>query len=165
MNYAIPWLSIIVALPLLGAILVRRTYGPDLARQVGGVISGAVLIALAFVLFDVAAQGGGGRIEDPTLALGWFGTRPLFGLDALSAVLALTNAITAFAVIVGAPRSRDERPRITTLLLTEGLILIMLSSLDLVILAVAFACLVFPASARLPSGTLVDVLCGHPAQK
>jgi NADH-quinone oxidoreductase subunit M len=141
----------IVALPLLGAALVRRSNGPARARQIGGVIAGVVAVALAFVVADVVAQGGGGRVEDPTLMLGWFGQRPLFGFDALSAVLALTNAITALAVIVGAPRSRDERPRITALLLTEALILIMLASLDLVILAVAFAGLVFPASARQPS--------------
>ncbi|PRQ10139.1 proton-conducting transporter transmembrane domain-containing protein [Enhygromyxa salina] len=151
MNYPFSLIFIIVALPLLGAALVKRSSGPDHARQIGGVIAGAVLLALAYVLLDVVAQDGGGRVEDPALALGWFGVRPLFGFDALSAVLALTNAITAFAVIVGAPRSRDERPRITTLLATEGLILTMLASLDLVILALAFACLVSPAGAHGPS--------------
>lgn len=151
MSYAIPLLLILVTLPLIGALLVWRSRGPALARVIGGLVSALVLIGLAGVLVDVIAQAGGGRVVDPTLALGWFGARPLFGLDALSAVLAVTNAITACAVIVGAPRSRDERPRIITLLLTESLILIMLSSLDLVILAVAFACLVLPASARLPS--------------
>ncbi|PRP91186.1 NAD(P)H-quinone oxidoreductase chain 4 1 [Enhygromyxa salina] len=142
-----PLLAITVALPLVGALLVTRSLSVARARRIGALVSGLVVLALA-ALLAALVSGGGGRVEDPAVALGPLGTRPLFGLDPLSAVLAMTNAITAFAVLVGAPRARDERPRITALLLTEGLILTMVSTLDLVVLAVAFAGLTFPARAR-----------------
>lgn len=151
MSYAVPFVLITVGLPLLGAAVVATgaasTRGTTHARLVGGVVSGLVALLLALLLVDLVVSGGG-RVEDPALELGVLGLRPLFGLDALSAVLALTNALTAFAVIVGAPRARDERARIVALLLTEGLILIMLASLDVVVLAIAFACLLIPAGVR-----------------
>ncbi|KIG18679.1 NADH-ubiquinone oxidoreductase chain M [Enhygromyxa salina] len=161
MNDSFPWLSIIIGLPLIGAAWVSRSHGPLRARQIGGAISGVVLVALALALVEVVGRGGGARIEDPSFALGWFGDRPLLGLDALSAVLAVTNALTAFAVIVGAPRSRDERSRIVTLLLTEALILLMLASLDLVLLAIAFVGLMVPARSVLPHHEAPDTTRLH----
>ena len=148
MTASIPWLALLLMIPLAGAAALGRTRDPAHARVLGGVASGVVALGLLWLALRVVAQGGG-RIEDPTLTLGIFGTRPLLGFDALSAVLALTNAIVSLAVIVGAPRARDERPRIAAVLLTEALVLIMLASLDLVVLSIAFVSLVLPARARL----------------
>jgi NADH-quinone oxidoreductase subunit M len=143
---SIPLSFLTVSLPILGAVLVRRMRRPADPRVLGGVVAGLVIVAVGWLLAQVVASGG--RVEDPSIDLGPLGFRPLFGMDALSGLLALTNAVTAAAVIIGAPRARDERPRIAALLLTEALILIMLTSQDLLLLAIAFCALALPADAR-----------------
>lgn len=117
-----PWLEVIVLLPLLGAIWVRRYRDPDRARRDSLVISGATLLAAlaAWIDFSLLHSFEAGDRGDLVSRL--FGV-DLLVMDALSAPLLPLAALLYFLTQLATLRAKVGRFSFSRALVCEAILL------------------------------------------
>ncbi len=104
----IPWLTILVALPLLGAVaVVVMPRGSSLARAFALGLS-AVVLALSLVVAVQFDAGGGFQFVEEYDWIPAFGAHYAVGLDGLGLLLVLLTTILTPVVILSSWRDADE---------------------------------------------------------
>lgn len=141
-----PWLLTLVALPALGALLVRRLACREQARRL--TLAALTLTAglAAWVALATYRAGPGALLVDP-LRLAVLGdARPVLGVDALSAAPLLLFALLALGVAAALPAA-DAGPRaLGRLLVVTSLTLCLYAALDLALLTTLWAATLLPAA-------------------
>ncbi|WP_122816256.1 NADH-quinone oxidoreductase subunit M [Nocardioides pantholopis] len=143
-----PWLTVLVAIPLVGAAVVPflpRT-SPALAKQVGVAVSLVTLaVAVAVALqFDVD---GGMQLEEDHSWIEAFGVHYALGVDGLGLLLILLTAVLVPVVLVGAWHDGDAHPSsfVAWTLALEGLSLAVFAATDVFLFYVVFEATLIPA--------------------
>jgi NADH-quinone oxidoreductase subunit M len=146
MQTSLPLLSLLVALPALGAVALRWVRQPARARQVatGVAVSTLALTAGVVLLFRDGQPG-------PQLLEAWFRV-PLLGMvyrmgvDGAS-VLALTlTALLTLALVAAGPHQSLDRSTLVVLLLTESATLGFFCAQDLALMLAFFLATLVPPS-------------------
>ncbi|TFG96765.1 MAG: oxidoreductase, partial [Myxococcales bacterium] len=117
-----PWLMLLLAAPLAGAIGVRRRRGGEETRRMALIAAGVALLAALVLLVDHGHSGVGVRVDplDPSRRLL---DAALFEVDELSAWLLPFAALVFGAALLVAPRRALADGFAARLLLSEGLVL------------------------------------------
>lgn len=100
-----PWLSSMVAVPLLGVVLVARM-SDLMARRVASGVAGVTLVLTVGAAWALGEQPGARAMLDPGALLG---TTPIFVIDELSRLLLPFAALLFLVVLLAAPRSGAAR--------------------------------------------------------
>ena len=105
-----PWLTALVLLPLLGAVVIAflpKTPGAALPKQVALAVSGATLLlaGLLGARFDV---GGGWQFEEVHQWINSFGVHYALGVDGLGLVMVLLTALLVPLVVISSWHDADE---------------------------------------------------------
>jgi NADH-quinone oxidoreductase subunit M len=147
----IPWLTILWAIPMLGAVVVILL--PSAARHVAKYL--ALLISLAVlvvaVVLAVGFQPGGAQyqfVEDHD----WipsFGTGYILGVDGIALALVVLTAVLVPLLIVagwndGSEQARSAHSYMALTLAVEGMVLISLTALDVLLFYVFFEAMLIP---------------------
>ena len=152
---AFPWLTVLWAVPMLGAAIIILL--PSAARQFAkyaGIVVSLVVLALA-VLLAVRFDPGGGQyqfVEDhPWIPS--FGTGYILGLDGIAlALVVLTAVLVPLLLLAGwndaadaeALSGRSAHAYVALTLAVEGMVLISLVSLDVLLFYVFFEAMLIP---------------------
>lgn len=141
-----PWLLLLVALPALGAAIVRRLPDREQARRVAlGFLFAAAVLA-AWVALAVYRAPAGALLVDPLSVAVLGEARPLLGVDALGAAPALLFALLALGVAAALPSSAADPPALARLLAVTALTLALYAALDLALLTALWAASLLPIS-------------------
>lgn len=147
-------ISLVWALPFLGALAVRLLPGPTDARARAVAVAAAALTALVAlaVFFGLGSGSGSGHAfarTDAPVAPMLLGVRYHVGVDGLSAVLLPLTAALSLCILVAAPRAELTRRAAAQILLAEGSILGALVSLDLLVLTLFWTLSLVPLRSEL----------------
>ena len=151
----VPWLSVLWALPMLGAVVIVLLPASlrGAAKYTGLAVSLAVL-AIAVMLgvrFDPAGQ----RyqfVENHTWIKS-FGTGYILGLDGIALALVVLTAVLMPLLLIAGWNDADDRPGLSgrgphgyvaLMLAVEGMVLISLASLDILLFYVFFEAMLIP---------------------
>lgn len=151
----IPWLTLLWAIPVLGAavIIVLPASLRQFAKYAGLVVALAVL-ALALVL-AVRFQPGGAQFQfvenHPWIPS--FGTGYILGVDGIALVLVVLTAVLVPLLLIAGWNDADDRPGlsgrgthsyIALTLAVEGMVLMSLVALDILLFYVFFEAMLIP---------------------
>ncbi|MDT5215223.1 MAG: NADH-quinone oxidoreductase subunit [Mycobacterium sp.] len=147
----IPWLTVLWAVPMLGAALVILL--PSSARHVAKYLALALSLAVLAIVVALAVgfEPGGAQyqfVEDHQ----WipsFGTGYILGLDGIALALAVLTAVLVPLLIVagwndGGDQGRSTHTYLALTLAVEGMVLISLVSLDILLFYVFFEAMLIP---------------------
>ncbi|MEX2264466.1 MAG: proton-conducting transporter membrane subunit [Bryobacteraceae bacterium] len=117
---SLPFLTVTVLAPALGAFGVLRTKSASMARAIAAAAVGCSLLASCAALWEVTERGGGSLAEPWSLpSLG--SAHPWFAADALNALALVVFAALALLTVLVAPRRDIGRPLLAqTLLLVSA---------------------------------------------
>ena len=151
----VPWLSVLWALPMLGAVVIVLLPASlrGAAKYTGLAVSLAVLAiaAMLAVRFDPAGQ----RyqfVENHTWIKS-FGTGYILGLDGIALALVVLTAVLMPLLLIAGWNDADDRPGLSgrgphgyvaLMLAVEGMVLISLASLDILLFYVFFEAMLIP---------------------
>ena len=150
-----PWLSMLWALPILGAFIIVLLPGSmrTAAKYTGLAVSLAVL-AVAVVLavrFDPAGEQYQFVESRPWIAS--FGTGYILGVDGIALALVVLTAVLMPLLLIAGWNDADDRPRmplrsthgyIALMLAVEGMVLMSLVALDILLFYVFFEAMLIP---------------------
>ena len=152
---SVPWLSVLWALPMLGAVVIILLPASlrGAAKYTGLAVSLAVLAiaAMLAVRFDPAGQ----RyqfVENHTWIKS-FGTGYILGLDGIALALVVLTAVLMPLLLIAGWNDADDRPGLSgrgphgyvaLMLAVEGMVLISLASLDILLFYVFFEAMLIP---------------------
>lgn len=142
-----PVLSALIALPALGALVVR-SLDADAARRVAAgcaALATIAAVALAITLHPSATPAWVELSEAAPL----IGARWHLGLDGVSALLGALACLVATAVLVAAPRAELDRGAIVSTLLTLSATLGIYFSLDLALLTAFWIASLVPGAIQM----------------
>jgi NADH-quinone oxidoreductase subunit M len=147
----IPWLTVLWAVPMLGAALVILL--PSSARHVAKYLALALSLAVLAIVVALAVgfEPGGAQyqfVEDHQ----WipsFGTGYILGLDGIALALVVLTAVLVPLLIVagwndGGDQGRSTHTYLALTLAVEGMVLISLVSLDILLFYVFFEAMLIP---------------------
>lgn len=145
----LPWLTVLFAVPLLGAVLVAflpRT-SATLLKQVGigvALVTAALAVAVA-AQFDL--DDGGMQLTETHTWIEAFGVHYALGLDGLGLLLVLLTVVLVPVVLLGAWHDGDENPRafVAWTLALQGLSLAVFTATDVFLFYVVFEATLIPA--------------------
>ncbi|UJR83447.1 complex I subunit 4 family protein [Sandaracinus amylolyticus] len=151
-----PLLTILVALPAVGALALRAIRDDRSARVASIVVAGATFALASAVALSFADARGAHLVElGPILPL--VGARWHLGVDGLAAPFLPLASLLALGVLVAAPREETGRASSAAVLLTLSMTLGVYLALDLLLLtAFWIACLV-PGAMELHRARRADV--------
>ncbi|HET7194911.1 MAG TPA: NADH-quinone oxidoreductase subunit M, partial [Nocardioides sp.] len=105
---SIPWLTILIALPLVGALVIAfLPRGTALPRLVALVISGLTLVGAAIVAAGYDAGGGFQYVEEHEW-ISVFGAHYALGVDGLGLLMILLTVVLVPIVLIASSRQVDE---------------------------------------------------------
>jgi len=145
MQPPLPLLSLLVALPALGALALRWVRQPALARQVAMVVAVLTLaLATGGVLLFQSGQPGPQWMES------WFrlprlGVVYRLGVDGVSVLALPLIALLTLGLVAAGPRQQLERNVLVALLLTESATLGFFCAQDLALMLAFFIATLVPA--------------------
>ncbi|PTL76028.1 NuoM family protein [Vitiosangium sp. GDMCC 1.1324] len=146
MQTTVPLLSMLVALPALGAVALRWVRQPARARQVTtGVAALTLALTAAGVLLFRSGQPG------PQLLESWFRV-PLLGMvyrmgvDGASVLALPLTALLTLGLVAAGPRQSMDRSTLAVLLLTESATLGFFCAQDLALMLAFFIAALVPGS-------------------
>jgi len=143
--FPFPWLSLLLALPLIGALLIlalRRSAGDCRAIALGA--TGSVL-ALALWLFVTAASAGPWLLREDYPWIASFGIRYTLALDGLSLLLVLLSAfLLVVSVLISWPTARHAPLFFALLLVMETGILGVFLATDLILFYLFWEVMLIP---------------------
>jgi NADH-quinone oxidoreductase subunit M len=116
----LPWLSIALILPLLGALIVSRT------KELRDSAERCLLFLAASLLCNLIVLAGYDYGSQEAISAG-----KTFRVDSLSVPLLLVNTITHLLVGVGTVRKAEERFTFTALLLSQAIVMAMITCQNL----------------------------------
>ena len=146
-----PWLSLLVFVPLAGALALSRISSPASARRLAIGVSGLLAVLAVGIVHAFDAGSADLQLEEVGPAI--LGARYHLGIDGLSVVLVPLVVALAAAVLIASPK-RDLGPRtLVVILLTEAGTLGTLVSLDLVLLIAAWTLSLAPTYWLLREGS------------
>jgi len=144
----LPWLTVLCAVPLLGALAVALMprASATLLKQVGigvALLTAAVAVAVA-VQFDVD---GGMQLTETHTWIEAFGVHYALGVDGLGLLLVLLTVVLVPVVLLGAWDDGAENPRgfVAWTLALEGLSLAVFTATDVFLFYVVFEATLIPA--------------------
>jgi NADH-quinone oxidoreductase subunit M len=145
-----PWLSVLVAAPLVGAVLVAvlPATRAAFARQLALVVSLAVLVLTAMLAVRFA-PGGGFQFREETNWIPTFGAHYALGLDGIGLVLVVLTAILTPVVIVASWNDADggrwsPKTFFAWVLALEGLAIGVFAATDVFLFYVLFEATLIP---------------------
>lgn len=151
----IPWLTVLWALPVLGAVVIVLLPASmrSAAKYAGLAVSLAVL-AVAMVLavrFDPAGERYQFVENHPWIKS--FGTGYILGVDGIALALVVLTAVLMPLLLIAGWNDADDNPRVPVrsahtyvalMLAVEGMVLISLTSLDILLFYVFFEAMLIP---------------------
>ncbi|WP_166137288.1 NADH-quinone oxidoreductase subunit M [Nocardioides ochotonae] len=144
----LPWLTVLFAVPLLGALVVAflPRSSATLLKQVGigvALLSAAVAVAIA-AQFDAD---GGMQLTETHTWIEAFGVHYALGIDGLGLLLVLLTVVLVPVVLLGAWDDGAENPRafVAWTLALEGLSLAVFTATDVFLFYVVFEATLIPA--------------------
>ncbi|MQW74506.1 NADH-quinone oxidoreductase subunit M [Nocardioides sp. dk4132] len=144
----LPWLTVLFAVPLLGALAVALMprSSATLLKQVGigvALLTAAVAVAIA-AQFDVD---GGMQLTETHTWIEAFGVHYALGIDGLGLLLVLLTVVLVPVVLLGAWDDGAEDPRafVAWTLALEGLSLAVFTATDVFLFYVVFEATLIPA--------------------
>lgn len=141
----LPWLTLLIALPLVGALGVTLLPA-ELAKRVGTGVSLATLALAAAVAvqYDV---GGEMDFTEQVEWIGAFGVNYALGVDGLGLLMVLLTALLVPIVLVASWHEGDAAPRsfVAWVLALEGLSLAVFTATDVFLFYVVFEATLIPA--------------------
>lgn len=150
---SLPVLSLLVALPALGALALRRVRQPERQRQVAlGVAALTLVLSVGTVLLFQHGVSGVQWRES------WFrvpglGMEYRLGVDGMSVLALALTALLTLGLVAAGPRQALDRGTLGALLLTESMTLGVFCAEDLALLTLFFIATLLPGGALL-SGAL-----------
>lgn len=131
---SLPLLSMVVALPALGAAVLTRTHRPERARQVAlGVLTGTLALA-AGILFLFQAGSDGPRFVESWGRVPLLGMHLRLGVDGVSVLALPLTALLGLGLVAAGPRHELDRRTLVALLLTTSGTLGLFCARDLALL-------------------------------
>lgn len=141
-----PLITIAIALPALGALIVSRVSDAPRARLVACTVALISLGLGAALAWTVHAHG---AIEEIGAQLPAVHARWHVGVDALSAPFLPVAALIVLAVLVGAPREELDARACSTLLISLSAAIGVYASLDLLLLSASWIASLVPGAVQL----------------
>lgn len=143
-------ISLVWALPFLGALAVRLTPGrSDSRARAVAAATAALALLVALGVFVTSGSGHAFARTDAPVAPMLLGVRYHVGVDGLSAVLLPLTAALSLCILVAAPRAELTRRAAAQILVAEGSILGALVSLDLLVLTLFWTLSLVPLRSEL----------------
>jgi NADH-quinone oxidoreductase subunit M len=145
-----PWLTLIIALPIVGAVvtsLVPASSGRALPKQLGVAFSGATLV-LALVMAASYAVGGGMQFQEQHAWVKPLGVHYALGVDGLGLLMVLLTTVLVPIVIVASWADADEgntRAFVAWTLALEAMSLAVFTATDVFLFYVVFEATLIPA--------------------
>lgn len=144
-----PLCLLAILAPLGTGHIIGRTLDARMARIAATAMAASVL-GLAITLC-VLQRGAGGYLVDPWQIALWGDARPALGVDALSAPLLMFVSLIALITVAAWPRHLATPRALGTILVTEGLLIALLTALDLGLLTGFWILAAVPALVELRS--------------
>ncbi|MCO5168040.1 MAG: hypothetical protein M9894_16980 [Planctomycetes bacterium] len=146
---ALPWLLVLVLIPALGAVWVRRLVDRERARLAALTALTATAALAAWVAQATYQAGPGALLVDPLQAALVGEARPLLGVDALSAAPMLLFTLLALGAAAALPAAAADPPALGRLLWLTALTLGLYAALDLALVAALWGAALLPAARAL----------------
>lgn len=145
---SVPWLSVLVAVPALGAVVVRLLRDESECRAVA---TGAALVgaAGALAIAVLVAQDPTLRLVEVGPAIPWLGARWRLGVDGLAAPFLPLAGGLALAVLLAAPRQSLHRDALVALLSMLAATWLAYVAVDLLLFAVAWMASLVPGAVQM----------------
>jgi NADH-quinone oxidoreductase subunit M len=126
MTFHVPWLELMIIVPLLGALLVRALSDPDLARRA------SLIVCSLALLCAIGAWAEFGALGSPEARDGWdiaeqLGGQPLLVIDALSAPLLPMASLLYLLTVLATLRTKVRRLSFAADLINLAILLATLS--------------------------------------
>lgn len=150
MSTNVPWLTLLIVLPLVGAAVVAllpRVPGAARTKQVGLLFAGATLV-LSAVIAASYEVGGGWQFTEEVTWIGPLGVRYALGLDGLGLLMILLTTVLVPIVLLASWRDADEGDTnnfVALALAMEGLSLAVFAATDVFLFYVVFEATLIPA--------------------
>ncbi|MCZ4551137.1 NADH-quinone oxidoreductase subunit M [Gordonia rubripertincta] len=147
-----PWLTLLWAVPVLGAVLIL-TLPPRLRPHVKWLALGASLVVLAIAIGLAVGFDPGGAQYQFVESRSWipaFGTRYALGVDGIAlALVVLTAVLLPLLLIAGWNDADEDRRRAThryvaLMLLVEAMVMISFTALDILLFYIFFEAMLIP---------------------
>ena len=150
-----PWLSVLWALPLLGAVMIAALPATmRTAAKVAGLVVSLAVLALSVALaanFDPAGERYQFVENRPWIAS--FGTGYILGVDGIALALVVLAAVLMPLLLIAGWNDADDRPRmpvrathgyIALMLAVQSMVLMSLVALDILLFYVFFEAMLIP---------------------
>jgi NADH-quinone oxidoreductase subunit M len=144
----IPWLTVLLVLPLAGALLcLALCRFSTVCRWLAVLVAGAELLLAIWLFVTLGSGGAGGEwlLYEDASWIGRFGIRYTLGLDGISLLLVLLTAFVQFLGIIVSLERRDHIPAfMAMLLLLESAIIGVFLALDLFLFYLFWEAMLIP---------------------
>ena len=150
-----PWLSVLWALPMIGAVVIILLPGSSRgAAKVAGIAVSMAVLAVALMLakhFDPAGPRYQFVENHPWIKS--FGTGYILGVDGIALALVVLTAVLMPLLLIAGWHDADDRPGlrergphgyVALMLAVEGMVMISLTSLDILLFYVFFEAMLIP---------------------
>jgi NADH-quinone oxidoreductase subunit M len=127
---AFPLCLLAILAPLGAGRLIGRMYDARTARVAAAVTAASVLALTVALCILQRTMGANGRLVDPWLLALWGDARPALGVDSLSGPLLVLVSIISLITITAWPRHLVTPRALGMILITQGLLIGLLTSLD-----------------------------------
>jgi NADH-quinone oxidoreductase subunit M len=150
-----PWLSLLWALPMIGATVIIMLPAPmrEAAKYAGLAVSLAVLAIAAVVAVRFDPAGPRYQFVENHPWIRTFGTGYILGVDGIALALVVLTAVLMPLLLIAGWNDADDRPGlggrathgyVALMLAVEGMVLISLTSLDILLFYVFFEAMLIP---------------------
>ena len=141
----IPWLSLLLALPVLAAVLCLLSARRPAAGRWFALAATLGVLGIAIALFRCLPAGGGWLRYEDHAWIPWLGIRYTVGVDGISLLLVLLTALLQLAAILIAWRREEHRALFFALLqfMAAGIIGVLIS-LDLILFYLFWEMMIIP---------------------
>lgn len=147
----IPWLSVLWALPIVGAGVVMLAPSRVLAKWVALVVSVLALTVTGVVAVGFDPTGEQFQFVESRRWIPSFGTGYILGVDGIAlALIALTAVLVPILIVAGwndadgAPQRRSVHTYLALTLVVEGMVFMSLVALDVLLFYVFFEAMLIP---------------------
>lgn len=127
MSFTVPWISITVLCPLVGAFWVWQTSNPDHKRQRSLICTGITLI-LSLIAAGISVTSEVTTHFDPIDPLHLRGGEPAFAIDSVNAPLLPLAGLICFLTVLSTLRAKFRQFSFARMLISESILMGILSS-------------------------------------